>query len=69
MEVRPVIFVLLLVSSVSGYNIKINPIVKTAVTNLKNTGDKLFDCSQIAIPRFRDFFEAFHTKFHTNFIL
>ena len=33
------IFVLLLVSSVSGYNIKINPIVKTSVTNLKNTGD------------------------------
>ena len=39
MEVRPVLFVLLLVSSVSGYNIKINPIVKTSVTNLKNTGD------------------------------
>ena len=33
------LFVLLLVSSVSGYNIKINPIVKTSVTNLKNTGD------------------------------
>ena len=39
MEVRPVLFVLLLVSSVNGYNIKINPIVKTSVTNLKNTGD------------------------------
>ena len=39
MEVRPVIFVLLLVSSVSGYNIKINPKVKTSVTNLKNTGE------------------------------
>ena len=33
------IFVLLLVSSVSGYNIKINPIVKTSVTNVKNTGE------------------------------
>ena len=32
-------FVLLLVSSVSGYNIKINPIAKTAVTNSKNTGE------------------------------
>ena len=39
MEVRPVLFVLLLVSSVSGYNIKINPIVKTSATNLKNTGE------------------------------
>ena len=39
MEVRPVLFVLLLVSSVNGYNIRINPIVKTSVTNLKNTGD------------------------------
>ena len=39
MEVRPVIFVLLLVSTCVSYNIKINPIVKTSVTNLKNTGE------------------------------
>ena len=39
MEVWPVLFVLLLVSSVNGYNIRINPIVKTSVTSLKNQGD------------------------------
>ena len=39
MEVWPVLLVLLLVSSVNGYNIRINPIVKTSVTSLKNQGD------------------------------
>ena len=39
MEVWPVLLVLLLVSSVNGYNIRIRPIVKTSVTSLKNQGD------------------------------
>ena len=39
MEVWPVLLVLLLVSSVNGYNIRISPIVKTSVTSLKNQGD------------------------------
>ena len=39
MELRSVIFVLFLVSTCVSYNIKINPIVKTSVTNLKNTGE------------------------------
>ena len=39
MEVWPVLFVLQIVSSVKGYNIIINPIVKTSVTSLKNQGD------------------------------
>ena len=38
MEVWPVLLVLLLVSSVNGYNIRISPIVKTSVTSLKNQG-------------------------------
>ena len=39
MELWPVLLVLLLLSSVNGYNIRISPIVKTSVTSLKNQGD------------------------------
>ena len=39
MELRSVISVLILVSTCVSYNIKINPIVKTSVNNLKNTGE------------------------------
>ena len=38
MEVWPVLL-LLLVSSVNGYNIRISPKIKTSVTSLKNQGD------------------------------
>ena len=38
MEAR-ILIVLLLASVCYCYNIKINPVVKTSVTNLKNTGD------------------------------
>ena len=44
MEVWPVLLVLLLVSNVNGYNIRISPIVKTSVTSLKNQGD--YNCIQ-----------------------
>ena len=39
MELRSVISVLFLVSACVNYNIKINPVVKTSVNNLKNTGE------------------------------
>ena len=39
MEVRTLISVLFLVSVCVSYNIKINPVVKTSVNNLKNTGE------------------------------
>ena len=39
LELRSVISVLILVSTCVSYNIKINPIVKTSVNNLKNTGE------------------------------
>ena len=39
MEVRTLISVLFLVSVFSSYNIKINPVVRTSVNNVKNTGE------------------------------
>ena len=39
MDLRTLLIVLSIVLSISSYNIKINPVVKTSVQNIKNSGD------------------------------